>query len=241
MNTGASEREGLLACHNLKQLVGFSPNFKNAWNPHLPLISKRVSSNLGGHSLLIESTQLPLIVDLDELLAASSGERDVQLRETWCRKAWLPKYYKPHTNTANPYGGNWQSLKWANGNMQLLDLVIRPMFRLKPPSWNYYFMTKQSGSHNNPEIVHQLQYGALGVHILQRAAMFLRLGRWKCRQRWQSNLIRCVNSINFDIEPVAVKISIATFSVHQYDFKTAGKRQKFELVNDCTFILLNRP
>lgn len=151
-------------------------------------------------------------------------------------------------NTTNPIqilqihtGETDKSLKWANGNMQLLDLVIRPMFRLKPPSWNYYFMTKQSGSHNNPEIVHQLQSGALGVHILQRAAMFLRLGRWKCRQRWQSNLIRCVNSINFDIEPVAVKISIATFSVHQYDFKTAGKRQKFELVNDCTFILLNRP
>lgn len=41
---------------------------------YLPLISQRVSSHLSGHSLLIESTQLTLIINFNQLLAASSGE-----------------------------------------------------------------------------------------------------------------------------------------------------------------------
>lgn len=49
---------------------------------YLPLISQRVSRHLGGHTLLIESSQLALIINFDELLAASSGERDVQLEKT---------------------------------------------------------------------------------------------------------------------------------------------------------------
>lgn len=46
----------------------------------LPLISQRVGGYLGGHTLLIESTQFAFIVHFDELLAAGCGERDVQLR-----------------------------------------------------------------------------------------------------------------------------------------------------------------
>lgn len=50
---------------------------------HLPLITQRVSSHLSGHALLVEGPQFALIVDLDELLTASGGERDIQLqRET---------------------------------------------------------------------------------------------------------------------------------------------------------------
>ena len=48
---------------------------------HLPLISQRVSSHLSGHTLLVEGAELALIIDFDQLLAASSGERDVQLGE----------------------------------------------------------------------------------------------------------------------------------------------------------------
>lgn len=41
---------------------------------YLPLITERVGSHLGGHSLLIESAQLTLIINFNQLLAASSGE-----------------------------------------------------------------------------------------------------------------------------------------------------------------------
>ncbi|KAF3852333.1 hypothetical protein F7725_005689 [Dissostichus mawsoni] len=44
---------------------------------HLPGVSRHLS----GHTLLIESPQLALIINFDELLAASSGERDVQLEK----------------------------------------------------------------------------------------------------------------------------------------------------------------
>lgn len=53
---------------------------------YLPLVTQRVSSHLRGHSLLIESTQLALIIDFNQLLAASSGEWDVQLENrTTCQ------------------------------------------------------------------------------------------------------------------------------------------------------------
>lgn len=41
---------------------------------YLPLISQRVSSHLSGHTLLIESTELTLIINFNQLLAASSGK-----------------------------------------------------------------------------------------------------------------------------------------------------------------------
>lgn len=75
-------RKGLLACHKIKK----------GWNTYLPLISKRISSYLGGHTFLIESSQLTFIINFDELLAASSGEWDVQLKETWWKKRWLSNY-----------------------------------------------------------------------------------------------------------------------------------------------------
>lgn len=49
---------------------------------YLPLISQRVSSHLSGHALLIEGSQLTLIINFNQLLAASSGERDVQLKNS---------------------------------------------------------------------------------------------------------------------------------------------------------------
>lgn len=51
-----------------------SINNNNNNATHLPLITQRVSSHLCGHSLLIESTQLALIINFNQLLAASSGE-----------------------------------------------------------------------------------------------------------------------------------------------------------------------
>lgn len=54
---------------NNHQNPGFSPQ-----SSYLPLITQRVSSHLCGHSLLIESTQLALIIDFNQLLAASSGK-----------------------------------------------------------------------------------------------------------------------------------------------------------------------
>lgn len=51
------------------------------WQHYLPLISQRVSRHLSGHSLLKESTQLTHIINFNKLLAASSGEWDVQLKK----------------------------------------------------------------------------------------------------------------------------------------------------------------
>ena len=45
----------------------------------LPFFTQRISSNFCGHTLLVEGTKFSFIVHFNELLAASSGERDVQL------------------------------------------------------------------------------------------------------------------------------------------------------------------
>lgn len=47
--------------------------------PYLPLITQRVCSHLCGHALLIEDPQFALIVNFYQLLAASGGERDIEL------------------------------------------------------------------------------------------------------------------------------------------------------------------
>lgn len=46
---------------------------------YLPLITQRVCSHLCGHALLIEDPQFALIIDFYQLLAASGGERDIEL------------------------------------------------------------------------------------------------------------------------------------------------------------------
>lgn len=46
---------------------------------YLPLITQRVCCHLCGHALLIEDPQFALIINFYQLLAASGGERDVEL------------------------------------------------------------------------------------------------------------------------------------------------------------------
>jgi hypothetical protein len=46
----------------------------------LPFFTQSVSSNFGGHPLLIESTKFALIVHFNEFLTASGREGDIQLR-----------------------------------------------------------------------------------------------------------------------------------------------------------------
>lgn len=48
---------------------------------YLPLITQRVCGHLCGHSLLVEDPQLTLIVNFYQLLAASGGIRDIELKE----------------------------------------------------------------------------------------------------------------------------------------------------------------
>jgi len=47
---------------------------------HLPLVPQGVCGDLGRHPLLVEGPQLAFIVHFDQLLAASRGEGDVELR-----------------------------------------------------------------------------------------------------------------------------------------------------------------
>uniref|UniRef100_A0A8C7HD04 Uncharacterized protein n=1 Tax=Oncorhynchus kisutch TaxID=8019 RepID=A0A8C7HD04_ONCKI len=42
-----------------------------------------ISSHLCGHTLLVEGSQLALIIHFNQLLTASGRKRDIQLRETY--------------------------------------------------------------------------------------------------------------------------------------------------------------
>lgn len=60
-------------------ILSFSNTTLNFCTTYLPLLTKGISQHLRGHSFFIKRPELTLIVYFNELLAASSRERNVEL------------------------------------------------------------------------------------------------------------------------------------------------------------------